>query len=206
MPKYKPRGPRGPLAQGRNGTRSLNAILAGGGPTTGAGDAAAAPVNAVAASRLLTVTGVFSNGETVVIGGLTYTFQTVLTNVARNVLIGASAAVSLDNLKSAVNGTAGGGTTYAAATVAHPAVEATTNTDTTQLFVARVKGADGNALDCTETCANASFPSATFTGGVDGTPAEPGESRFYNGHMYYAHEGNTISSANWLKSAQFTAP
>jgi hypothetical protein len=158
----------------------------------------------VAANRTLTVTGVFSNNETVAIGGLVYTMQTVLTNVARNVLIGASAAVSLDNLKSAVNGTAGGGTAYAAATVAHPTVEATTNTDTTQVFAARVKGVNGNALGCTEACANASFPGTTFTGGVDGTIGVAGETRYHATYMYYTHVGNTITGANWLKSAQFT--
>lgn len=192
---------KGPLRLGRNGTRSINQVLPGSPGVT----ELVAPVNAAAASRVLTVTNNFANGETVTVGGLVYTFQTVLTNVARNVHIKATAALSLDALKAAVNNTGGvSGTDYAAATVAHPTVEATTNTDTTQLFVARVKGVAGNAFTSTETCANASFPGATFTGGVDGTPGAADETRYYGGYFYYSPTESTISTSTWVRSAQYT--
>ena len=68
----------------------------------------------------LTLTGNAGNTQTVVIGAKTYTFQTVLTNVDGNVLIGDDASGSIDNLIAAINLAAGSGTTYAAATTAHP--------------------------------------------------------------------------------------
>lgn len=120
----------------------------------------------VKAQATLTVTDTFSNDETVTIGNKTYTFKTALTPAADEVLIGASAAASLDNLKSAVNGTAGAGTTYGTGTVAHTQVDATTNTDTTQLFVAKLGGTHGNAYASTETATNASFGGATFASGT----------------------------------------
>jgi hypothetical protein len=56
--------------------------------------------------------------------------------VENEVLIGASAAASLDNLKSAINDTGTEGTHYSTGTAAHPEVTATTNTDSTQLVEA----------------------------------------------------------------------
>lgn len=87
------------------------------------------------AQSTITSTGVaLTNGDTITIGGQTYTFQTSLVDAANNILIGASASVSLDNLKSAINGSAGGGTTYGTATVANASVTATTKTATTLLL------------------------------------------------------------------------
>ena len=127
------------------------------------------------ATVTLTLANVISDTETVTIGNKVYTFQTTLTNVDGNVLIGANAAASLDNLKSAVNLTAGAGTTYATAMTGHTQVTATTNTDTTQVFSATILAAtSGNAtaanlLASTETLAGASnaFGAATFTGALD---------------------------------------
>lgn len=50
--------------------------------------------------------------DTVRINGLTFTFVTTIGATAGNVLRGADAAASMTNLISAINGTAGGGTTY----------------------------------------------------------------------------------------------
>lgn len=119
------------------------------------------------ATQTLTTTGVFSNGETVTVGNRTYTMVDTLTSVADQVLIGVSAAVSLDNLKSAVNATAGAGTTYSNGTIAHTQVTATTNADTTQVFEAISLGTAGNSIATTGTCANASFGAAVLAGGVD---------------------------------------
>lgn len=85
-----------------------------------------------------------SDGDTVVIGDVTYTFKTALTTdpgaVAYEVKIGASAAAALDNLKSAINATAGAGTTYGTGTEAHPLVSATTNTNTAQVIEMKAAG------------------------------------------------------------------
>lgn len=121
----------------------------------------------VKASGTLTSTGVApADGAVVSIGGKAYTYKTTLTApaVEAEVLIGVSAAVALDNLKDAVNRTGTPGTQYNAA-AAHPTIEATTNTDTTQLFVARAAGTAGNALATTETSSVLSFGGATLSGG-----------------------------------------
>lgn len=69
---------------------------------------------------VLTLTGNAGNTETVTVGTKVYTFQTTLTNVDGNVLIGATAAASIQNLVNAINLGPGAGTAYAAATVAQP--------------------------------------------------------------------------------------
>lgn len=124
----------------------------------------------VAATGTLTASGVFQNTETVTIGETEYTFVTALSTgptVPYEVLIGANAAASLDNLKSAVNATTGEGTTYSEGTEIHPTVSATTNADTTQLFVAKTIGAAGNAIATTETGDNIAFGDTTLVGGED---------------------------------------
>lgn len=66
-----------------------------------------------------------ANGDKVTIGFVTYTFQTVLTNVGGNVHIGANADASLANLGHAINNSGGvPGTDYAAATLANTLVTA----------------------------------------------------------------------------------
>jgi hypothetical protein len=191
-----------PLPMGHVSSTAINKSIAS---LIVVGDAA--PVNGVAATGTLTSDATApSNGDTVTVGGLVYTFQTTLTNVARNVLIGASAAVALDNLKSAVNATAGSGTTYAAATVVHPTMEATTNTNTTQVFEARTKGTGGNSLATVEASTHLSFGAATLAGGINGTVGQAEEFRYYGGYLYFTPTRMTTSTATWVKSAQFTAP
>lgn len=102
-----------------------------------------------AESVLTTDTTAPANNSIVTIDDVIYTFVTTLSTgpaVPYEVLIGASAATALDNLKSAINGTAGEGTTYSTGTEPHPTVVATDNTDTTQKVVARVPGVDANAI------------------------------------------------------------
>ena len=121
----------------------------------------------VKASGTLTASGVFAAGETVTIGDRTYTFRTALTGVANEVLIGANAAASLDNLKAAINGDAGAGTTYGTGTQAHSNVTATTNTDTTQVVEFWKVGTEGNALVTTETGDNAAWGAGTLASGAE---------------------------------------
>lgn len=112
-----------------------------------------------------------ADGDTVTIGTQVYTFKTALTaaTTAFEVLIGASAAAALTNLKAAINLAAGGGTTYGSLTPANTKVVAGTLTATTLLLTALISGTVGNATATTETSAHLSFGAATLTGGVDPT-------------------------------------
>lgn len=118
------------------------------------------------ATQTLTVTGQPANNETVTIAGRTYTFKTTLTasTTANEVLRGASAAASLDNLKSAINLTGTPGTDYGSDTTIHPTVTATTNTDTTQVVQAKEAGLNGNSLAVSETLAQGSWGATTLAG------------------------------------------
>lgn len=55
-----------------------------------------------------------SDGDTVTILGITFTFKTTLGSTAGNVLIGASSDTAATNLVAALNGSAGAGSTYVA--------------------------------------------------------------------------------------------
>lgn len=113
-----------------------------------------------------------SDGDTVTIGTRVYTFKTTLTSAtaAYEVLIGASAAVALDNLKAAINNTGGTpGTDYGSNTQAHPSVTATTNTNTTQVVQAINAGTEANAIVTTETSSHLSWGAGTLASGADGT-------------------------------------
>ena len=123
------------------------------------------PANAFATGTL-TNTGNFANGDTVTTGTKTYTFQTVLTNVDGNVLIGATASDSLDNLIAAINLGAGSGTVYAAATTANGFVSAVAGAGDTMDVTALLGGTQGNLIATTDTSANASWGAATLSGGA----------------------------------------
>lgn len=120
----------------------------------------------VAATGTLTAAGVFTDTQTVVVGGKTYTTQTALTNVDGNVLIGASAAITLQNLKDAINLTGTPGTQYAAAMTKNTQVKATSVTATTLVVKAKIAGTAGNAIASTETQTNASWGGAVLASGA----------------------------------------
>lgn len=107
-----------------------------------------------------------SDGDTVTIGSTVYTFKTALTEPAEayEVLIGASAAEALDNLKLAINAGAGIGTNYSTGTEAHPTVEATTNSNTTQVVQALSAGSAGNDIATTETSSHLAWGATTLFG------------------------------------------
>lgn len=121
--------------------------------------------------------GVTTGAATVTIGSTVYTIVDALsesygaTAIPYQVLKGASEATMLDNLKSAINGTAGAGTTYSTGTVAHPDVIATTNSDTVQHIRSRTIGTAAqttaiNAIATTETLANTAWSDTTLGGGT----------------------------------------
>jgi hypothetical protein len=120
------------------------------------------------ADAVLTSTGAIANEDTVTIGDVTYTFVTSLSTeptVPYEVLLGENAAAALDNLKSAINGTAGEGTTYSTGTEAHPDVIATTNTDTAQTVVAQIAGPNGNDIEVSAEGDNIDWDDETLTSG-----------------------------------------
>lgn len=106
-----------------------------------------------------------ADGATVVIGSITYRFKDTML-AAYDVQIGASAAISLDNLKAAINATGTPGTEYFAGTLIHPDVTATTNTDTTQKVVSKVIGTANNTKATTETSSHLSWADTTLGGGT----------------------------------------
>jgi hypothetical protein len=131
-------------------------------------DGAGATSAGVKATGVLTSSGVFQDGETVTIEGHTYTFKTALVaGTPDEVLIGANAAASLDNFKSAVNGTAGEGSTYGTGTVAHDLVTATTNSATAQTVEAKRIGTYANAYATTETCDNVAWGAVVMESGAE---------------------------------------
>lgn len=147
----------------------IAAMRAGGAMTSSAINALLLTTAAVAATGTLTFTGNALNTETVTIGGKVYTFQTVLTNVNGNVLIGGSASASLDNLIAAINLGAGAGTLYAAATTLHPTVSAAAGAGDTMVGTAKTAGSAGNAITTTTTVTGASWTGATLAGGDEAT-------------------------------------
>jgi hypothetical protein len=132
---------------------------------------AGACVPASHGQTILTSTGTnVTDGKIVTIGAVVYRFKNTMAQ-AYDVKIGASAAITLDNLKAAINGTGTAGTEYYAGTEAHPFFIATTNSDTTQVITARVVAGTTattalNALDTTTNEATLSWEDATYGGGT----------------------------------------
>lgn len=119
----------------------------------------------VAATGVLTLTGNAVNGETVTIGGVVYTFVTALAS-AFDVLIGAAATNSIDNLIAAINGAAGEGSTYGTGTTAHPTVGAAAGVGDTMDVTADTAGTAGNSIATTETMTAGSWGASTLEGGA----------------------------------------
>lgn len=122
----------------------------------------------VAATGVLTLAANPGNNETVTIDTKTYTFQTVLTDVDGNVLIGATASDSIDNLIAAITLGAGSGTLYAASTTLHPTATAAAGAGDTMDATAKTSGTGGNSIATTETLAavGSQWAAATLTGGA----------------------------------------
>ena len=117
------------------------------------------------AAGVLTAIGVPLNNNTLTIGNKQYTFKTTLSG-ADQILIGGNAAAMLGNIKAAINGEAGEGSTYGTGTKAHNQVAVTAITTTTLTVTALVPGADGNLIATWGIMANLSFGSGTLTGGT----------------------------------------
>jgi flagellar hook protein FlgE len=118
-------------------------------------------------------------GQTVTVGGTTYTFETTITSAsaANTVLIGSDVQSTLTNLEGAINAATtqgqGPGTTYGNGTVANTSALATNPTGTTLTLQAVQSGAPGNSVATstnwnTGTGIVGSFAAADLSGGESG--------------------------------------
>ena len=136
--------------------------------------------DATPATGTLSAAGNAAAGDTVTIGGTTYTFVTSLSTsptVANQVLISSAAtgaeAATLANLAAAINGGSGEGTNYSDGTVANASVTATSGATTLSLSD-KSAGPAGNSIATTVGTDNsstfgASFGGTTLEGGADNT-------------------------------------
>jgi hypothetical protein len=132
----------------------------------------AAAITATAPTTTLTSTGTFSNNDTITIGGVTYTLKTALTTpqVANEILIGAAATNSLDNIKDAINGTVVSGavgTIYSSPTKRNPLVTAGAKTATTLVCTVTDTNVGGSTAT-TKSAANFAWTGATLSAGTLG--------------------------------------
>jgi len=128
-------------------------------------EAAGAPV---AATGVLTLTANPIANEYVEIDGSRYTFRATLSGaVANDVLIGATASDTIDNLIAAINASAGAGTTYATGTVVHPTVTAAVGAGDTMGLVAKTAGAASSLIVTGESLTQGFWTTPTLIGGVD---------------------------------------
>lgn len=124
----------------------------------------------VASTGTFTLAGQPDNNDQADINGKTYTFQTVLTDVDGNVLIGATASDTIDNLIAAITLGAGAGTLYAASMTANTDVAAVAGPGDTMDVTALVAGSAGDAITTTtptNVSGNLSWGGATLSGGLD---------------------------------------
>lgn len=144
---------------------------------------------ATASLSLNSTTANFSNGETVTISSITYTFRTVLTPAAGEVLIGSTGKDSLQNLVYAINldpATAGVKYDATAGTLSFTALRELSGLLPTMTIRAFSPGHDVNGTVTSETCANASWQSSDIRNGRGIFAVEP----------YGMSETNT----SWLES------
>jgi len=129
----------------------------------------------VKAVSTLTNATSFTDGETFTIDGRTYTMKTSPAKI-NDIAIGANVAISLDNIKQAINqgdsafptapSNEGSGTNWHADTVRHHSVIATTNAATTQVIQAKEYGTKPNTFLTSETCATGAWTSTVMASGT----------------------------------------
>lgn len=130
------------------------------------------PVPSTFATATLTLAGNAADTETVTIGSVVYRFMDTPV-AAYDVLVGATASDSCDNLIAAVNAAAGAGTLYFSA-VQHPQVSAVAGTGDTVDFTARAPYEGPQIIATTETMGSGSFASTQMVNiGTTATNSPP---------------------------------
>lgn len=134
-------------------------------------DATASFTSGTAGTATLTFTGNAADGNTVSIGGTTYTFHSSISSYIyydKVVVIGATTADTITNLYNAINNS--GGTKYSDYTAAnaHEFVSATAKTATTLTITAKKTAHGLTSLALAETLSNASWGASTLSGATAG--------------------------------------
>ena len=158
---------------------------------------ATAPVNAVASTSTLTVDTQPTAGETITIGDKVYTFVALGTAaVEGDIGLGALVANTQPLIVAAINGDA--------VNTANTQVTAGAFAGNDSVLTAIVRGVAGDSIVADETMVAATNVITAFGGGVDGTPGVVGAVVLDATRIYTAPTGNTITGANWLRSAEST--
>lgn len=165
---------------------------------------------ATKATQVLTFGANANNGDRITVNGRYVYFVTTLGGVYvaagwDEVLIGASAAATIDNLYALVNGNSGYGSTYynglqyngispsswAEATT----VEASAESNTTCTFRATYAGTGPNSWAVAESTATVrmSWGAATFSGGAAGTGTAPSAGTYQYAYAYFREDDGALS-------------
>jgi len=157
-------------AIGTAGNNSVATLTNWTGGSFGAADLTGG-VDAVAATGAYTVPiSLPSVGQTVTVGGTTYTFvgSAAALTAPDDVLIGPDVPSTLANLADAINATpAGAGISYATGTVANASVTATGSAASTLALQAIQIGSVGNSVATATSWTGGSFAAGDLTGGTD---------------------------------------
>lgn len=120
----------------------------------------------IQATGSIVFAGLPTAADTVTVGNTEYTFVAAPSD-PNDILIGANAEETRDNLLAAINGAAGEGTLYGTGTVANAeATGAASSTDTIDL-TARVSGTGGNDIALSEDADNVTVSGAALSGGAE---------------------------------------
>jgi flagellar hook protein FlgE len=185
-------------AVGTAGNNSVSTVTDWSGGSFGAADLTGG-VDAVAATGAYTVPiSLPGVGQTVTVGGTTYTFVATAQDLAvpDEVVIGTDVGTTLSNLADAISATpAGAGITYATGTVANSSVTVTGSTASTLALQAVQNGSAGDSVATATNWTGGSFAAGDLTGGTDaGT--------FSDSMTVYDSLGNShVLSFNFTKSS-----
>jgi len=126
---------------------------------------------------------------------------------ANDVLIGASAELSIDNLVLAITAGAGAGTNYGLGTVTNPLATAVKKDPATMTCTNKIKGLIGNSTAIAETGTQTSWAGAAvfLSGGVDGTVGIANETCADASYIYHAVATQTTADTNWRRVTLGTA-
>jgi hypothetical protein len=125
---------------------------------------------AIAAYAFLSADQNFADGETVVVGSKTYTYQATLTDADGHLTVGANALTSINTLLAAINLSGGA---YAASMTKHSQVYASGGSQAVIQVTAVATGASGNSIGVSTTGAHArwygegSVPLTSLAQGAD---------------------------------------
>lgn len=135
--------------------------------------ALAAAASLIAASLTGTFSGTGTANDTITVAGQVYKLVDTLAD-ANDVLIGADAGETRDNLVAAINGDEGEGTLYGTGTVANASVSAAASSTANIVLTALVKGTVGNSIAVSESGTGFSFAGAatTLASGADASASD----------------------------------